>query len=420
MSNQSMYAMYVIGQVESNHNWSAVNYNDPITLGMMQWYGTRAYGLLHRGITDDPDGWAAFKTAAPTLAAQVEANNINWTARYVTRAEGNAWVTWSQRNENHVMQQNQWNDDYNSYAKICDNNGFPAANQRERVYFMCMYHQSPQRAFNVLKTTSATATLELLHSASLNDSVLGQYRNRYNTAYDLLKNWDGQSAPPNFGQVGEVDDTPGGDSGGAITPTRASTMWIQLTGDNLYLIDDTETRKLFVKSSADTWVYSAKAGAPIEGGQTGGGSTSDDKAADRKKVVDLYASWEGKFAYSQGSGRLDPLKSGYGDCSSTIWRAYMDALGIDVGTWTGAMVGKGTLIASGSKSAGAADALAKALPADLLLMCWTRVKPEQDHVELIVGDGRVLSHGGPGNGPVYKDALSQMGAAVEWQIRRYI
>ena len=33
------YAMYVIGEVESNWNWQSVNYNDPITIGMMQWYG---------------------------------------------------------------------------------------------------------------------------------------------------------------------------------------------------------------------------------------------------------------------------------------------------------------------------------------------------------------------------------------------
>lgn len=61
MSNQSLYAMYVIGKVESNNNWSSVNFHDPITIGMMQWYGTRAYGLLNRGRSADPTGWSNFK-----------------------------------------------------------------------------------------------------------------------------------------------------------------------------------------------------------------------------------------------------------------------------------------------------------------------------------------------------------------------
>ena len=35
--SQKLYAMYVIGEVESHWNWGSVNYSDPITLGMMQW-----------------------------------------------------------------------------------------------------------------------------------------------------------------------------------------------------------------------------------------------------------------------------------------------------------------------------------------------------------------------------------------------
>ena len=52
------YAMYVIGEVESNWNWTAVNYNDPITIGMMQWYGTRAAALLNRVKNEMPTAYA--------------------------------------------------------------------------------------------------------------------------------------------------------------------------------------------------------------------------------------------------------------------------------------------------------------------------------------------------------------------------
>jgi hypothetical protein len=56
MSVQSLYAMYVIGAVESNHNWTAINPSDPITLGMMQWYGNRAKSLILRGKGSDSGG----------------------------------------------------------------------------------------------------------------------------------------------------------------------------------------------------------------------------------------------------------------------------------------------------------------------------------------------------------------------------
>ena len=35
-------AFKAIGTVESGLRYNAVNYNDPITVGVMQWYGTRA------------------------------------------------------------------------------------------------------------------------------------------------------------------------------------------------------------------------------------------------------------------------------------------------------------------------------------------------------------------------------------------
>ena len=53
MSTISQYALCVIGTVESNCTWTAVNTSDPITLGIVQWYGTRTYGLLNRGRTAD-------------------------------------------------------------------------------------------------------------------------------------------------------------------------------------------------------------------------------------------------------------------------------------------------------------------------------------------------------------------------------
>ena len=52
-------AVKAIGQVESSMNYAAINYNDPITVGLAQWYGTRAAAIL--------SDWAFFDPAGPRL-----------------------------------------------------------------------------------------------------------------------------------------------------------------------------------------------------------------------------------------------------------------------------------------------------------------------------------------------------------------
>lgn len=419
MDNASYYAMYVIGTVESNCDWGACNYVDAITMGIMQWYGNRARNLLERGRTADPDGWMAFAAAAPTLARQVQDNTINWTSRYLSTAEGDAWKAWARRNENHAFQEAQWKADWDGYQATMDGYGFPSKNVKERIMWACAYHQSPAQAQRVLASCSATATLELIYTTILADGVLGQYRSRYTSAYNLLTTWDGTSAPPDFGQTSEPSETPGGDHP-VIDGKPGSTSWIQLQGDNLVCYDG-ESIAFFVKSSAQTWIHRFTASTKPSGGQTGGGSSSGSGNEDAARVVEWLRSRIGKYAYSQGAGRLNPDSSGYGDCSSVCWRAYQDVLGIDVGTWTGQMAGKGTRVC-GSSDTSISDAIAKAQAADLLLLDWGVYTQAWDHVEMFAGDGKdeTLSHGGPGNGPNLFAASEEMAAASRWEIRRYI
>jgi cell wall-associated NlpC family hydrolase len=417
MSAQSLYAMYVIGQVESNHNWTAINPSDPITLGMMQWYGNRAKSLILRGKGSDAAGYAQY--FASTDAAKAAEADQDMSYYYVTQADANAWHAWAATDPNHAVQQAQWEDDFTAYQQVCDSHGFPSGNMRERTFFMTMYHQSPVSAFRVLGSTSGTANLDLLHSTALNDGVLGQYRNRYDTAYTMLKSWDGQSAPPDFGQVGDAP-TPGGDtgSGGIITPTPAQQRYISLVGDVLVLHDNGKTYQ-FYQTAQQVWTNSGTAGTPISGGQTDTGNDSGSDAG--AKVVAWVAARVGKYAYSQGPGRLDPEASGYTDCSGLWWRAYQDVTGINAGRWTGEQAGLGTRIAiSGTDSP--QSAVAKSKPGDLLLLTWSGHNPNYDHVEGMTGTGKdqTLSHGGPGNGPNYFQATTEMGMASEWELRRYV
>lgn len=414
------YAMYVIGEVESNWNWTAVNYNDPITIGMMQWYGTRAAALLNRIKNEMP---TAYGQLAASLRSDIESHDAGsawWTSRYLNRDEGNSIITVFQDEENHVIQENQAIADFGGYITTLENWGMSQSYPKPLIFAMSMYHQSPASAGQVIATAGGSADLDRIYGVCMNHGVLGQYRNRYNTVYQRLKDWDGESNPPDFGQSGDVDTTPGGNTPG-ISTEKSKLGYIIQNGDTLILYGRDEYAKgvIFYPASGQVWIngYNAN-GTDIGGGNEGGGSESGSEA--QNAICELYRSWLDRFAYSQGAGRLDPISSGYGDCSSTVWFAYQQVAGIDVGTWTGAMAGKGTKIASGYS--GDNLPIEDMEPADLVLIMWNGWNSSFDHVELYMGNNELWGHGGPDYGPdqTTTDARNYPRYMYYWEVRRYL
>ena len=414
------YAMYVIGEVESNWNWTAVNYNDPITIGMMQWYGTRAAALLNRIKNEMP---TAYGQLAASLRSDIESHDAGsawWTSRYLNRDEGSSIITVFQDEENHVIQENQAIADFEGYITTLENWGMSQSYPKPLIFAMSMYHQSPASAGQVIATAGGSADLDRIYTVCMNHGVLGQYRNRYNTVYQRLKDWDGESNPPDFGQSGDVDTTPGGNTPG-ISTEKSKLGYIIQNGDTLILYGRDEYAKgvIFYPASGQVWIngYNAN-GTDIGGGNEGGGSESGSEA--QNAICELYRSWLDRFAYSQGAGRLDPISSGYGDCSSTVWFAYQQVAGIDVGTWTGAMAGKGTKIASGYS--GDNLPIEDMEPADLVLIMWNGWNGSFDHVELYMGNNELWGHGGPDYGPdqTTTDARNYPRYMYYWEVRRYL
>lgn len=414
------YAMYVIGEVETQWNWTSINYNDPITIGMMQWYGTRAAELLNRIRDEMPTSYGQL---ASSLRNDIDAHPSSdrwWTTRYLTREEGNSIISVFQNEQNHVIQENQAISDFEGYISTLESWGMSQSSPKPLIFAMSMYHQNPAYAGQVIATAGGSADLERMHTVCMNHSVLGQYRNRYNTVHDRLVAWDGESDPPDFGQSGDVDTTPGGNNPG-ISTEESKLGYIIQRGNLLILFGKEEYAKgvIFYPAGTQKWIsgYNAN-GTEIEGGNEGGGSESGSEA--QNAICELYRSWENRFAYSQGAGRLDPISSGYGDCSSTIWFAYQQVASIDVGTWTGAMGGKGTKIASGYS--GDNLPIEDMQPADLVLIMWEGYNGSFDHVELYMGNNELWGHGGPDYGPdqTTTDARNYSRYMYYWEVRRYL
>lgn len=422
------YAMYVIGEVESGWNWGAVNYNDPITLGMMQWYGTRAAGLLNIMKSDAPDDYAKI---AETLRNDVEAHDETdswWTQRYLTLDEGNSFVEASQSDEAHACQEKLAISDFEGYYDYMTSS-WGMSDPKAIIFTMSMYHQNPSICGNIIATTGGNASLERIYTTCLNDATFGMYSNRYTTIYDRLNAWDGESDPPDFGQNGNVS---GGGNSPGVEVTQSAITRIQQVGDNLMVYGRDEYAKgvLFVKSAGQTWVNAVNPnGTDIGGGSSGGGEpVAPDEAA--AAAVDWMLDHLGQWTYSNGPGRLTPVESGYSDCSGCVWAAFFYGAGVSLTTpdgtyaqWTGTQSQVGTEIWRGYSvndipwnDMAKGDIVLQASDASYL---WN-FDGYLCHIELYTGEGQTTV-GMPGDGPTTRSgsAVDVYGGAAGFMVRRY-
>ena len=411
------YAMYVIGEVESNWNWQSVYYSDPITIGMMQWYGTRAAALLNRMKSERPTDYEMLADSLKSSLNSHADTDGYWNSRYLNQTEGNSISNAFASTESHIVQEDQAITDFQGYINTLGGWGLSQSNPKPLIFAMSMYHQSPAQAGKVVATAGGSATLDRIYQVCMNNAVLGQYKNRYNTVHKRLQEWDGESMPPDFGQNGGSGITEGGQNQG--TQELANVIkYIQYFNNTMtvYGTNGLETGLICVETSPGIWLPSTNAtGAEISGGNTGGGSATGTDA--QNKLVEFAKSCLGKFQYSQGAGRLSPETSGYTDCSGFVWYCYQKVCGIEIGTWTGAQAEKGTQIATGS---GGNLPEAKMQLADLVIFGYGS---NTTHVEMYIGSNQLIGHGS-GQGPKLKANANAYCAGNynwnRWQVRRYV
>lgn len=172
-----------IATVESNNDYGAINYNDPITVGVVQWFGTRAANLLMQMKVSGT--WTGVAPSLDNNLNTVDRNSPWWTSRYLTSAEGASLVPNLTANDD--IQNQQIVADFEGYKDVAISYGFdPEANTNTVLFFFTMHHQSPASALRVVQTIQTDATLEQIRNAALADPTLGQYPGRQNTAYDII------------------------------------------------------------------------------------------------------------------------------------------------------------------------------------------------------------------------------------------
>lgn len=259
-ANTSLVAMYILGKTESNNTWDSINYNDPITLGMMQWYGTRAAGLMGMLTQHWPSLHASIRTALETHAA----SSSYWPSRFLTADEGESIRPVLRSEDGKAAQQTLWESDYADNVATLEQYGFSEAERPQAmILLMSALHQSPKRAHTIARNYGGNSSLDRIYGAIRNEPVLSKYMtHRYTPTYNYLKSWDGASPPPEFGQV-RGDYTPPGDDSPAPPPAeqpapdnpadQVGITNIQMMGDHLYVTMKDGRRAAAYQQTIQNW-----------------------------------------------------------------------------------------------------------------------------------------------------------------------
>lgn len=422
-------AVKAIGQVESSLNYAAINYNDPITVGMAQWYGTRAAAILNRMRAAHPAEYARVDAGLRSRLETVSEGSSSWNTYYLSRQAGDSLRDLLLASKD--IQGDQIVKDLESYFSVAKQYGINPETDTDAFILWCVaYHQGPRYALQAANNYSGGG-LNAMYNAIMANGVLGQYYNRYNGAKNIIANKDtsgvdvgtsGVSTPGNGGSVGENNQQVSIEGGKVIITaddsniltmkSRFGTHRLYSRGHNLWEVNIGE----IVQN-----ITGGQAGAPGQGGGGGGGAVPSDGSNGAKALAWVLARL-GKFAYCQCPGRQDPDRSGITDCSGLMYAAYKATSGTFVGTWTGDQYFRGQAVIE--RGSGAMTAAQKALlrPGDMIVMAWRStgsVYPETDHVEMVVDQNTTVGHGGnPYYGPV-KKSIDILGATRWWTVRRH-
>lgn len=389
------YALYVVGEVESGWTWNSATLFDGvsniITIGMTQEAGSNAQALLLRIHDGAPDSWAAIEEGAPQLASDVLNWPQTWSAwsgRALTETEAQTLRNVLGNEECVRIQQEMWSDQCDGYTQTAQQYGLSLDNPKVMIYFYSMMHQSPAQAVRVLSTAGGQCDLLRIHTVRANDPVLSAYTNRYNTVYGRLSEWDGESAPPDFGQ----DEFPSDEGGNVpgISGMSSALGYIIQVGDTLYLYGKGQYSGgvPFYKASAQTWVNGKQSeGAPIEG-EIGGGGDPNENAS---KTADWCEERVGTWQYIWNGSRYDPDSSvpKGTDCSGMVIAAYWQVLGIDLGSWTG-MIATTDVLETVWHGTGASNVPYDVMERGDVMVCTTdpnsfMTRPTESHAAIYTG-----------------------------------
>lgn len=239
-----------IAKVESNNDYAAINYNDPITVGVVQWFGNRAANILNKMKIANVSGtWGGVAASLDNALQTVDQNSNWWNSRYLTTFEGNSIIPVLSASV--AIQNEQIVADFEVYKDVAISYGFdPDTNTDTVLFFFTMHHQSPNSALKVIFTLDTEATLDEIYAASQDqsivDNVFWQYPERYLEARDIIAAHDSSGIELPGEPLPEVPPVVGGGDEPGTANTLKNLVYAESVGSSILLhFSDSEPITLY-------------------------------------------------------------------------------------------------------------------------------------------------------------------------------
>ena len=434
-------AIKAIATVESNLKYDAINYNDPITVGIAQWYGTRAAHLLNQ-MKATPAWVGVAASVTNDLNNNAENDASFWTDRFLTGIEGSSLKPVLRSDTGVQIQNAQTIADLETYKARALRAGLDADTETQAfIFFAVLYHQGPRYALNILNSAGENPSLERLYTMARAHHFFGGFRTRLDTAKAIILSGD-YSGIPEFG-VDPSEEHDGGDPSDSDEAPLASGQklgdirHVTAVGNSIHIVlADGQTVICQPTGTGYSWlpdIDSQPGTTPVIAPTTPEANPSTPPASSGvQATLDALAAFllarVGQYYYSQGSGRLTPDTSGVTDCSALVRYAYKKVAGIEIGLTTVDQQRYGDVVWRNT-AGNPYGAVKNQIPdlgilrkGDLIYFGWYSTFTRVNHVEMYLGDGRLIGHGVPGTyGPTIKSsAVNYMNTAPWIIVRRFI
>lgn len=368
------WTFHVLAEVETGHRWDDCSYDpigDGMSCGIVQEYAYNIRPLAELINERCPDEWNKMPEPIRSQA--------------LSRPD-DEWPGWRWPEEAFKAMQEILNSECGRQCQImrfCQlyNNEYLPRLQKQfyfrddkaLIFAVTIYHQSPASAITccaVAKDDYGTITLNSIYQAARYNSVVGNYTDRQNTVYNMLKEWDGESMPPDGCDVGSCEGdgyTQSGGSGGyeggatghytgenqGMTDRSGNVVHLQQFGNNLYSMGS--NKATFTKIHGQMWVgtggwvssgFGGSDGNPSSNGINSSSGAFTGNSNSNCAAVE-FSCQEGileAFDYVYGGPRTlqGCIAAGGTDCSGWACIAFREARNVYIGDSTNDQVASDT------------------------------------------------------------------------------
>ena len=222
--------IHVLGLVESNLSYTDIYTGDPITIGIMQWYGVRAGRLISRIRKYDPAGYAMLPGRLRSMLETNGPSSEAWNSLWLRKEELAPIRAVMVRPLTKWVQHVTANQDMGDYLALAKRKGIdPDVVPKTTIMFIVSNHQWPVGTNKAVKIAGTNPSLDAyMNALRAVGGSFTKYWSRYTKAKAAIDKWDtsppfaGYTLKPGMRGGVEVDPyagdtlpgTPGGDDGG--------------------------------------------------------------------------------------------------------------------------------------------------------------------------------------------------------------